>query len=702
MKKLLGIVLAIAVLMTLVTIIPSFAASEIMNLDFVNAVDDGGNVIEKISGAQGVNDFGPYPIGATLGNLKGQVAAGATKIQVVGWYLPPKEMTDIGVRIDGAEEIIYDGYASSQQALNEAIVAYGMATAEQAQYTLRIDAYIPIQAGHHTLVFMAKFADGSDKEILVFSYSNDDLVSVGKPVHASLSTVPAGGGALISDNAFWNVNFVVDGSAYVFDGATTVPLGIYLSTTTEDVDAKIYIDLQGVYKLNEVVLRPMGFNNIAFPQQYKVLVSETGDTWTEIGSESGVYLNTWAHLAMFATDKQARYILVQIEKFNLLNDGGGIYYAGLGEIEAYGTKVADASEGKAPYEPYKNYTGAAATGDAGGYSAWTGFTTGDLDFNFSFRTDCSFYAIGFPAFWGYPGAPLTFEFSKNGSPVHSVDYTCPGDGPFVLDLGTTLEKGEYDVTVTINDDTPRTDPDGYLNYFVMGYASEGNLFDDDYFVFERGNVALDLYSTENTKNGFVPIDYVEPYTPVVRDFDAAQGDALSYDQILVNGSEIANGNSAVIAAKKGIDGTDGSIETVTLHGWYGNASQAIDQFGYQINGGRVVYGDFKSATEDAVYGAGGQYASRFTVPVDVSALKNDGNVIWIWAKLANGDEVQLNRFDNRGSDNEKDREVYVIFNAPASQGQGGQDPVPTADASMVLFVVAAAAIALVLLKKKAF
>ena len=43
----------------------------------------------------------------------------------------------------------------------------------------------------------------------------------------------------------------------------------------------------------------------------------------------------------------------------------------------------------------------------------------------------------------------------------------------------------------------------------------------------------------------------------LRDFDSAKGDKLSYDQILVNGAEIANGNSAVIAAKthdtKGVD-----------------------------------------------------------------------------------------------------------------------------------------------------
>ena len=195
-----------------------------------------------------------------------------------------------------------------------------------------------------------------------------------------------------------------------------------------------------------------------------------------------------------------------------------------------------------------------------------------------------------------------------------------------------------------------------------------------------------------------PLTIVGNDTPAnYRDFSKDAGDKLSFDQILVNGTEIANGNSAIIAAKKNIDGTKGDINTVTLHGWYGNANQDIDKFGYQINGGTIIYGEYKAATEPQVLDptqGGGPKASRFTMDIDVSNLRGE-NTIWVYVKLANGEEVKLNRFENRGTADEKDREIYVVYNGPAAAPN-------TADASMIIFIVAAAAIALVVLKKKVF
>lgn len=195
----------------------------------------------------------------------------------------------------------------------------------------------------------------------------------------------------------------------------------------------------------------------------------------------------------------------------------------------------------------------------------------------------------------------------------------------------------------------------------------------------------------------------------LRDFDSAKGDKLSFDQILVNGAEIANGNDAVIAAKALVDGSDGSVSTVALHGWFGNANAKVESYGYTIDDGEPVYGEFSSAAEPEVVNAGGE--SRYTVSVDVSELKDGAeHKIWVVVKLDNGDIVKLNRYDNRGQEGAKDREVYVNYKAPASQPETVPSTEPetvpqTGDVTVAMFAVIAVlamGAAVVFVKKRAF
>ena len=262
--------------------------------------------------------------------------------------------------------------------------------------------------------------------------------------------------------------------------------------------------------------------------------------------------------------------------------------------------------------------------------------------------------------------------------------------PSVFTVEVSTDKTNWTVvaSVSLADGWASIDPFVYsnvgkdANYVKINITKESVTADaSNYF---GGFAELEVYGSA-------------PVSGSVRDFSKDAGDKLSFDQILVNGTEIANGNSAIIAAKKNIDGTKGDINTVTLHGWYGNANQDIDKFGYQINGGTIIYGEYKAATEPQVLDptqGGGPKASRFTMDIDVSNLRGE-NTIWVYVKLANGDEVKLNRFENRGTADEKDREIYVVYNGPAAAPN-------TADASMIIFIVAAAAIALVVLKKKVF
>ena len=144
----------------------------------------------------------------------------------------------------------------------------------------------------------------------------------------------------------------------------------------------------------------------------------------------------------------------------------------------------------------------------------------------------------------------------------------------------------------------------------------------------------------------------------VRDFDLSKGDKLSYDQILVNGRKVADGDNAVIAKKRLVDGADGSVKTVAMHGWFGNSAAGIDSYGYVVEGGEPVFGNYTSPTERRVRNAGGE--SRFTITVDVSGF-DDGLTHKISAvvKLDNGVIVRLNaNIDGR------DKDVYVNYLAP--------------------------------------
>ncbi|MCR5056920.1 MAG: discoidin domain-containing protein [Clostridia bacterium] len=654
MKKLLGLLLAVALVVSLVTVAPSFAdPSELLNVDWIETTDGSGNRINLLTGAHGGIPGSAAMKGAMFGELSDDVAAGAQYIHFIGWYMPLAELADVGVSIDGADPV-YGGFMTSEDGLFTALAAN-----DNVSYVRRINFYYPIQEGSHTFDLVAKFTNDSTKIIYSGYYSNGGNVALNKPVYATLSTVPAGGACFHSDNGFWNISFINDGSATLFTGATE-PLGWYAASATADVDCTVTIDLQGQYDVTRVNLLAMGFNNAAFPNTYRVLASADGVNWQDIGGEEGVAANFFDKIATYDTNVTARYIRIYITKFNPVD----VYYAGLGEVEVFGT-LKEEDNTRSIFEPFTSYdAGTAATADPGGNAAWTGFSTGDLDFEFTFKTDVSFWKIEFPGFWSSAATPVTFTFYQDGVEVHSFDYTTVGDGAISLPIGTTLPAGKYTCVMTINDNSVNAETGNYNKYVVLGYATAGKLLDDEYFTFERGKIAFNIYSYDIEGEGFVKL-----HTPETRDFSADAGDKLSFDTIYVNGVSFAEGNPAIIAAKKLIDGSDGSITSIGLRGWYGNKDLAIDQFGYMINGGEPVFGEYKTETEAAVLDSsnGGQYASRFEMTIDVSEFAKDTDYeIRAVAKLSNGDVVILNRVDNPGTEQEKDRDIYVIYRSEAT------------------------------------
>ncbi|MCR5693501.1 MAG: discoidin domain-containing protein [Clostridia bacterium] len=511
MKRVLGIVLALAMLISLVSVVPSFAAAfEVLNIDWFKSLDGEGAEIDTLQGAAAFTDLDVNPDHfGTLGGLADDIDAGAVWIQFVGWYLPLTDCSDVGYRVDGGDAV-YDGFAVSQPQLCDALAGFGWDNYELA---LRVVAYIPIQAGTHTIEILASFPDQSEKVIYSTTYFGSENISFGKPVVSTLETVPAGGGKLISNNQFWNKNMINDGERPVFDGVNVCNLGWYISTTTPDVDGNLYIDLEGIYSIDGIALEAMGFNDTAFPNEYTIYTSLDGINWTEVLSDFGAEkISSWDFAKTYSVNvKSARYFRLQVTRMNQYPADGN-YYGGLGELEVFGTKTGSVSDigGRAPYDPAViNFVDGTVDNSADGPgvpSAWSGYTSGYLDFSFDFNTDVSFYAIEFPAFWSYPATPITIELSQDGIPVWDTSMVTGGDGALHIDLGETFPKGLYTLTFYIDDDSPVEDLGGVPKYIVVGHAEKGLLYDEDYFRFDRGNCAFTIFTEDKGGVGFIPLD----------------------------------------------------------------------------------------------------------------------------------------------------------------------------------------------------
>jgi hypothetical protein len=163
MKKFLGIALAIAMLLVLVSVIPSMAAiTEHPNVDEISLRKENGEKIVDLSRGNGDE----------LGQIKSYVEQGAAIIYFNGWYAPPKPLLDIGMQTDDGE--ITWGFGRNDGTGNTVVGWVGFD--ENGLWTLRAAGGIPIQEGSHTFKVVAKFSDGETKVFHSAHYYNDDTV----------------------------------------------------------------------------------------------------------------------------------------------------------------------------------------------------------------------------------------------------------------------------------------------------------------------------------------------------------------------------------------------------------------------------------------------------------------------------------------------------------------------------------------------
>ena len=536
-------------------------------------------------------------------------------------------------------------------------------------------------------------------------------LALNKPVTEELEE-----GTTSLGDPYWSVSYLTDGSRFdttAYDAGNQpvdTRYGWYVvKSGTEAMNASAIIDLQATYEVCRVKLyTEYHFLGLKFPNTYDVYVSTDGSNWTKVlgqANRSG-YLT---HALEFEFDKiSARYVKLTVVYGNDIvddaEDGGYVQYAGLGEVEVYDTytsgniaafKTSTETVEAAPVVTTwvlgtsAQWDAHAVTGPSVPYTfgpyTMTGWIAVAQTESADMRMDVDLhgkYTINkiniIPMPWSNTGKDDAGWYFPN-----TYEVLISEDGS----NWTSVYKGENESAVDVKGNTRTIEfsavDANYVRLVINKGTATGN---GDFWT---GFGGIEVYGSYK-----LPEPAVEAG---LRDFDSAKGDHMSYDQILVNDAEIANGNDAVIAAKALIDGSDGTIETVAMYGWYGNDNSKIESFGYMIDNNDPVYGEFKfEPTEQAVIDNGGE--SRYKIVIDVTGLK-DGKThkIQAVAKLENGEIVKLNRNDN----GTKDRDAYVNYKAVKVE-----EPQPTTGDMTIALIAVVAVLALaavvVISKRKAF
>ncbi len=211
----------------------------------------------------------------------------------------------------------------------------------------------------------------------------------------------------------------------------------------------------------------------------------------------------------------------------------------------------------------------------------------------------------------------------------------------IFDTQSLIEAGKYDGK--------------YVSYFRFDALEAGYILDENGQPYKPDGVNYARYTLPegcsidvayigffHNEEAIAKYDF-EQYPPFSQITDAGMK-SHSFDTFYVNGQmyfpdggadakldEINNTLTFASAAE---------LENITLRGWIG-FDQAIDSFGYYVDNYEFVYGEFKTATEDDVLGAGGEFASRFEIKVPLEYLEGDDHFVGFVVKLADGTVAQL-------------------------------------------------------------
>ena len=204
--------------------------------------------------------------------------------------------------------------------------------------------------------------------------------------------------------------------------------------------------------------------------------------------------------------------------------------------------------------------------------------------------------------------------------------------------------------------------------------------------------------------------------------DTEVNEKISRDQLTVDGADKANvGNNAELTE---IDLTDLTGKELRIWGWYAS-DISVPVFGYKIDGGEAVYGEFAAAADENVKKAAEEavgtsdYASRFEILVPISEgshtvtacvrLSNGERTMWT-VKYTNGPEeteaptpVPTETPTDKPSDQPAENAAAPVPTPKPSQkpsGSGGKGLPTGALIGIIAGIFAAACVAVILILRK--
>ena len=211
----------------------------------------------------------------------------------------------------------------------------------------------------------------------------------------------------------------------------------------------------------------------------------------------------------------------------------------------------------------------------------------------------------------------------------------------IFDTQSLIDAGKYDGK--------------YVSYFRFDALEAGYILDENGQPYKPDGVNYARYTLPegcsidvayigffHNEEAIAKYDF-EQYPPFSQPSDAGLK-SNSFDTFYVNG-EMYFPDGGADAKLDEINNTltfasASELQSIALRGWIG-FDQPIDQFGYYVDNYEFIFDEFKQATEDGVLAAGGEFATRFQINVDLSALKGDDHFVGFVVKLADGTIVQL-------------------------------------------------------------
>ena len=248
---------------------------------------------------------------------------------------------------------------------------------------------------------------------------------------------------------------------------------------------------------------------------------------------------------------------------------------------------------------------------------------------------------------------------------------------------------------------------------AAAYDANGNeLFNGAVTVLEEGTICF-----YQRNNHIIVSDFtVSELTKAAAPSDEVVVHGASFDSIFVNdvlnfGEGDGGASGKLDNHDRTVDGSDGSVTSITLRGWIGFEGQGIDQFGYQVGDSAPVFADSNREERGDIGairdpGNGGEFADAYRIVIDTTNIKGTKSII-ACVKLADGTVVKIDESVKRNGEGTTPNTSFTFIGVPddTQPTTGGEEVPKTGDATVAMFAVLAVlamGAAVVFAKKRSF